>query len=108
MATVRRSNSLLAWVGRGAVAGAFAALAGCNPPCSTLCRKLLDCEGVETPRVGQDECEASCLVQERLYEDAWDDPALRDKFRAHKQCLSDESCEDIAAGVCYDEDLYVW
>jgi hypothetical protein len=47
-------------------------------------------------------------VQERLYEDAWDDPVLRDKFRAHKRCLQDESCEDIADGVCYDEDLYVW
>jgi hypothetical protein len=104
MATVRRFSLLRA----GALLLVSGLAAGCNPPCSSLCRKLLDCEGVETPRVGQEECEASCLVQERLYEDAWDDPVLRDKFRAHKRCLQDESCEDIADGVCYDEDLYVW
>lgn len=83
-------------------------LPACEPTCRTTCKKLLDCEGVEQPRVALQDCESSCEIQQDLYEDQWDDAALADAFADAKRCVRDESCDAIADGVCYDEDLYIW
>ncbi len=83
----------------------LAALSGCEPSCERTCAKLLDCDGVETPRVGQEDCELQCARQEELY-DSWDDTQLQDAFADHKRCVLDETCDAIADGACYDEDLF--
>ena len=52
-------------------------------------------------------CRARCNRTEALYED-WDDEQLRNAFDDYKICVSDETCEDIAGGACYDPDLFIW
>jgi hypothetical protein len=84
-----------------------ALLGGCDATCKTACERLLECDEVDSPRLPQAECEASCLVQEDVY-DSWDDTQLQDAFGDFKSCLRDSECADIAAGACYDEDLFLW
>lgn len=85
-----------------------AGLSACEPTCKATCRKLLACDDVNSPRVSQDDCEYSCTTQQNLYEQDWEDTQLREALADAKRCVSASSCEDIAAGVCYDEDLYIW
>lgn len=88
--------------------GMALALAGCEPTCRNTCQKLLACEGVETPRVPESDCEYSCEAQQALYEDDWEDQQKRDALADVKRCVIDSECADIADGACYDEDLYIW
>ena len=84
------------------------AATGCDPSCQRVCRKLVtECDAVETPRLGPEDCEAWCNNQEALY-DEWQDTELRADFTAYKQCVVGEECGAIADGVCYDEDLYAF
>ena len=97
---------------RGALLGALVALlsplTACDPSCQRVCRKLVsECEGVETPRLGQEDCEAWCNNQEALY-DEWNDTQLRADFTDYKQCVVGEECGAIEEGACYDEDLYAF
>ena len=80
---------------------------GCEPSCEQTCEDLLSCEETSTDRLALDDCTAACLIQERLYDD-WEDQELRDSFTDYKYCVAEESCEAIAGGSCYDEDLYSW
>ena len=82
-------------------------LVACEPSCKETCKKLLECEDVDTPRVALEQCDTTCEVQENLYE-SWDDLGKREKMADMKRCISDEECSDIADGACYDEDLYIW
>ena len=81
---------------------------GCEPTCKTTCKKLLECEEVETPRLPLDECTNTCLTTQSLYEDTWEDLQKRDAFADMKTCIVEEECGAIADGVCYDEDLFIW
>lgn len=82
--------------------------AGCAPPCGNLCRKVLDC-GIDSERVAFDDCLASCTTQLELYR-KWRDRELLDLFEDHRRCISRSSCEEIAAGECYEgyEALFVF
>jgi hypothetical protein len=82
-------------------------LAGCEPTCKATCKKLLDCEDVDTPRLSLEECSSSCQQEETLYE-SWDDQGKRDAIGEMKQCIADEACSAIADGACYDADLVIW
>ena len=80
---------------------------GCEPSCTKICKKLVACEDVDSPRVSWVECTESCETQERLYEE-WSDIEKREDFSALKECIGESECSDIADGECYDEDLYIW
>lgn len=84
-----------------------ALLAGCEPTCNQACKKALECEEVETPRLGLEDCEVACLNQEELYEQ-WDDGIKREAHAESKRCIVQEECDAIAEGVCYDDDLFIW
>lgn len=78
---------------------------GCEPTCRKTCRKLVSCgEELQSDRVTLDECEASCVFQERELEETEQDDLRRD-LAEHKRCLRRETCADIADGVCLDEEL---
>lgn len=79
----------------------------CTPTCRETCRKLLDCDSVETSRLSIDECTTSCQVRQRLYDD-WDDTQLQDSFDEYRSCVGEETCDSIAAGTCYDEAINIW
>ncbi len=81
--------------------------AGCEPTCEQTCEELLACDEVESDRVALDDCTAACLVQQQVYDD-WEDIELQQGFADYKRCISEESCDAIADGACYDEDLYAW
>jgi hypothetical protein len=91
------------WIGLAGV--------GCEPSCEETCEGLLACgdevEDISTDRVALDDCTAACLVQERLYDD-WEDVELRNGFADYKRCVAEETCDAIAEGACYDEELYSW
>jgi hypothetical protein len=80
---------------------------GCRPSCEQVCEKLLACDAVESPRVSQAECEDGCAREEALVE-TWDDQELLDAFHDEMDCVADSSCDDVAAGACYDEALFVF
>ena len=48
------------------------------------------------------------MAQQELYNIDWDDEAKQEGFDELKSCIVRETCEDIAGGVCYDDELYVW
>lgn len=97
-------------VGSRAPLAALALLAallapGCTPTCDQTCKKLVSCEGVETAGLSEELCVEDCQQQEALI-DYWEDTQLLEQLDASRRCVRDNTCEDIAAGVCYDPDLY--
>ncbi len=81
--------------------------AGCAPTCETTCRKVLSC-GLDSPRTSQDACVEDCNRQRTLYKDWWGDLQKLDAFNEHRQCLMQMSCDEIADGACYDEELFIF
>jgi len=79
---------------------------GCTPRCEDTCAKVLDC-GLGATRVSRDECVLMCQRQGDLYGN-WDDDAKLSALREHRRCIAASSCEEIAEGVCYDDDLFVY
>lgn len=82
------------------------ALTGCTPTCEQSCHKLLDCELSDSPRTAQKECQDQCESQQLLYDGWLDDP--EDKatlLEEQRKCIGASTCEEIDAGVCYDEAL---
>jgi hypothetical protein len=79
---------------------------GCEPSCKATCRKVLRCEqGASAESL--EACEASCVFQERRYEEREDD-LRRDAFADHKRCLTRSRCSEIDAGRCYDPDVFIF
>lgn len=78
-------------------------LLACAPDCDTLCGKLERC-GLDAD-VSQLECRTTCERQITQLDDDTDD-AVADAFRDHRACLGNHSCDEIAAGVCYDPLLF--
>jgi hypothetical protein len=85
---------------------ALVALAACEPSCKATCRKVVRCD-LDSTRISLEECEASCVFQERLYDDS-EDERRRDLLVDHKQCLRRSSCDEIAGGACYEPDLFTF
>jgi hypothetical protein len=83
----------------------FLSLAGCTPTCEQVCEKLVECENEGTERMTAFECEESCSDQQDLL-DRWTDEEKRDAFDAQLVCLNDEECDAIAAGACYDAEVW--
>ncbi len=79
----------------------------CSPACEQVCDKLVACDGLSTERQTVAECTETCQTQQELYQ-RWSDTELRADFDAQLSCLNDAACEQIAAGECYDADLYLW
>ncbi len=82
-------------------------LGGCEPSCEQVCVKLVECEEPGTERMNATECEEQCLMQKETYA-VWSDVQLRDAFDAELACIYDSACEDVTAGVCYDEEVYTF
>ena len=64
-----------------------------------------DCTDLNTERMTPYECQASCDQQTALLA-AWTDGQKRDAFDAELRCLDSSTCDDIAGGVCYDQDVW--
>lgn len=82
-------------------------LTGCHATCANVCEKLVECDGLPTQRMPNEECAEACVDQEELY-DRWADVQKQDALTAQLDCLRDSTCEDIAQGVCYDEYIWSW
>ncbi len=78
----------------------------CKPTCKQTCDKLTGCEQLEDWQGSYaDVCAENCQRQYQLYE-FWDDTQLTDALDETQLCIADATCDEIAEGVCYDEDLY--
>jgi len=91
----------------GLLTAPLMALIGCEPSCKKTCKKLLECDDIETARTEVEECQASCEIQQDLFDD-WEATDERERFKELKQCIRTNECADIASGTCYDEELYIW
>lgn len=80
--------------------------AGCTPRCQDSCSKVLDCD-LGSTRVARDECVLSCQIQQTTYRE-WDDEVKKQAFREHRRCIRASTCEEIAEGACYDEELFLF
>ena len=92
-------------VGALAVVAASLSLGGCTPSCDQTCRRLFNCAALEVYGMSGDTCTEDCLYQEAVYDD-WDDVELREAYKESRRCVAAATCEDLAAGVCFDETLY--
>lgn len=88
-----------------ALFGMAVVLGGCEPSCQTVCEQALACGLDDAPRVSQTECEDTCGTRAALY-DAWQDEEKQDAYVAHKQCIVDSTCDELADGACYDPLLF--
>ncbi len=79
---------------------------GCTVTCTDACEKLLSCE-VGNGLVVLDECEDSCQRQEVMYE-MWEDEAQEEAFAEHQRCIVSSSCDELDAGTCYTEEMYIF
>ena len=79
--------------------------AGCKATCADVCDRLVECYGLPTERMSSAECEDSCKSQSTLY-DGWTDIQKQDALQAELDCLNEAACDDIAAGVCYDDAIW--
>ena len=77
---------------------------GCSPTCEQVCTKLRGCDGVALGPTNQLDCTNACLAQQEAIPE--DDDS--DNFSAYKECVIEETCDQITAGVCYDSGLYSW
>ena len=96
----------------GKLAGIISLMVGwtaCTPTCEQTCNKLLSCEeeGLESPLMNLDECTSSCASQSNWYEDN-EKVEQQDAFDKMKTCISNETCEDLQEGICYDSEVYIW
>lgn len=80
--------------------------AGCAPGCERTCKKVLKCEGLDADRVALEECETSCQTQLIMYDGWRDEDALEQAFTRHRRCIGTSTCEEIAAGECYEDRLF--
>jgi len=80
-------------------------LTGCSATCTDVCARVVECEGLPTQRMSTDECEEACRSEQDLY-DGWADIQKLDAFQAELDCLNASSCDDIGAGVCYDDSIW--
>lgn len=80
-------------------------LVGCRSTCQDVCDKLVECDGLPTDRMSSAECEDSCKSQAALYDD-WADVQKQDALQAELDCLGDATCDEVAAGTCYDEAIW--
>ncbi len=91
------------------------ALVGCNkvtPTCRSLCRKITRCDEIEAADyITTEECRDLCEIQEAYYDSLEDDEETVTDFEAwnsYKWCTVTETCENLADGACYDEDLFAF
>lgn len=80
-------------------------LSGCTPTCQDVCTKLVACDGLSTERMTEGECDEQCTLQQTRYE-TWDDSQKRDAFDDELTCLYSSTCDEVADGVCYDEEVF--
>ncbi len=72
-----------------------------------MCDKLVACENPGTERMSSAECKEQCETQEKLYA-TWSDTQLRESFDDQLTCLYEAECADVAAGACYDEEVFTF
>ena len=83
---------------------------GCTATCDQACVALLKCEeegAFSAPSMNQDECQSACAAQENVYSN-WDDQEKQQSFDDLKDCIVGSECSELADGVCYDENVYIW
>lgn len=79
-------------------------LGGCPPTCQSLCNKLDRCD--LEPTLSRSECQTSCERELEVRRDDDEDRELLQAFNRHRICLGNNSCDEIAAGACFDEELF--
>lgn len=102
--SARRSHT--PWRTLAALGAVLLGAAGCTPTCDRVCTRIVeDCGDLGTERMSAYECEESCLNQQKLYE-RWADTQKQAALDDELTCLVDATCDEIAAGTCYNEDIW--
>lgn len=88
------------------VAALIVLIGACAPPCGQTCRKVLDC-GLDSERVSFEECQLACEQQEALYA-SWENRELQAAFDDERRCIGQSSCEELADGACFNDELWAF
>ncbi len=102
-----RTDLTIRWAVSGLGLAVILLSSACTPTCRETCKKLLACEDLDSERVALDACDDSCGDLDAQYED-WEDESLIEALDEHKKCVGSSTCEEIGAGVCFDEALFVF
>ncbi|HMV66256.1 MAG TPA: hypothetical protein PKA64_05360 [Myxococcota bacterium] len=82
------------------------ALEGCAPSCAQLCTKLQRCQ--LDGGVSVDECTETCDAQIDLAKSPDAEDGDKKLYLQHRQCVGSSSCDELAAGACYDAELFLF
>lgn len=80
---------------------------GCQTTCKSACEKALSCD-LDSPRVAYDACVDDCERERTLYADWWKNDEMSDRFDDHRNCIEDATCDELRAGQCYDDELFIF
>ncbi len=85
-------------------------LAGCDASCSQTCAQTLKCD-LLSQGVSQQQCVDSCTRQEVqlelwVAEELEGAQQLQQAFDEHRACVVQASCDELAVGECYNEELF--
>ena len=78
----------------------------CTPTCEQVCTKLRSCSDIEVGVSNQLDCTNACLTQQEAIPE--EDETQSRAFSEYKECVSQNTCEQISSGDCYDSGLYSW
>lgn len=76
----------------------------CTVTCEDVCTTIASCDEIEQESTGEIDCRSACLSQQEQAQTDGNDEA----FDSLKLCITSSTCDEIAQGVCYDEELYSW
>jgi len=103
---MKNLSRLVGFIPAAAFLGLSVLASGCTPTCTQTCNKLTSCEE-NSDWAGEyaELCAENCERQYNQYE-IWDDTQLIDALDESKICVRDSTCEQIAEGECYDDEIY--
>ena len=78
---------------------------GCSSTCEQVCTKLRSCSDIELGTSNQLDCTNACVTQQEAISEEEPESA---SFSEYKDCVMQQTCEQIEAGSCYDSGLYSW
>jgi hypothetical protein len=80
-------------------------LLGCSPTCADACTVVASCGESLGDFPNEAECNEACASQ-RATVDENGDTGVQDAFERELRCLAAATCDDLAAGACYEEQVW--
>ncbi len=80
-------------------------LLGCDATCADACAAVSACGASVGDVPNTAECEEACANQRTLVQQGTD-TGVQGAFQRELDCLADATCDAIASGTCYEEQVW--